>query len=70
VQPGIEAFVPAQAKSSRSVAGRCRLGKAIFAGMGGREEDTPKADLASVTAGLPGSDPLLPFTERLPNGVT
>jgi hypothetical protein len=38
--------------------------------MGGREEDTPKADLASVTAGLPGSDPLLPFTERLPNGVT
>ncbi len=29
-----------------SLSGRCRLGEATFGGMGGKEEDAPKADLA------------------------
>jgi hypothetical protein len=28
---------------SPSLSGRCRLGEATFAGMGGKEEDAPKA---------------------------
>jgi hypothetical protein len=28
-----------------SLSGRCRLGEATFAGMGGKEEDAPKADI-------------------------
>ena len=33
-------------RAARSVAGRCRLGEATFAGMGGKEEDAPVPDIS------------------------
>jgi len=36
-----------------SMSGRCRLGEATFAGMGGKEEDAPKAVLHSAATALP-----------------
>jgi len=32
-----------------SLSFRCRLGEATFAGMGGNEEDAPKADMKAIT---------------------
>jgi hypothetical protein len=36
-----------------SLNGGCRLGKATFAGMGGKEEDAPKPDIGLETIALP-----------------
>jgi hypothetical protein len=40
---------------SPSLSGRCRLGEATFAGMGGKEEDAPIPAARPLTIGRPKS---------------
>jgi hypothetical protein len=47
---------------SPSLSGRCRLGEATFAGMGGKEEDAPTAAIRTSTPGPPRS------TQGCPSG--
>jgi hypothetical protein len=46
-----------------SLSGRCRLGEATFTGMGGKEENAPKAAVPTTRSNR-WSDPKLSFVAR------
>jgi hypothetical protein len=45
-----------------NLSARCGFSKQTFAGMGGKEEDAPIADLYATTSRVPRPDPKLTFS--------